>query len=120
MLEKRWLLFDANVLIEFHKNRCLDLLAELKGKVGRLGVLDPIIAEAMNVPRNEILWSGIELVPHTLEQLKEAKDKCSRKLTKEDWLGIIVSRDGGWICVTGDKKMLRTCRSMSIDTRENR
>jgi predicted nucleic acid-binding protein len=108
----RGLVTDANVLIDYSSTD-ESVLALTSRHLGPVIVPSPVLdeVELLDVPACERL--GIRVVEPTLDQLLEAASQRGR-LSFEDRLCLILARDGGWLCVTNDRRLRAACEAAGV------
>lgn len=106
------LVTDANVLIDYASTD-ESVLTLASRHLGAVIVPSPVLAEvdALDVMACDRL--ELRVVEPTLDQLLEAGAQRGR-LSFEDRICLILARDGGWPCVTNDRRLRTACDAASV------
>ena len=107
------LVVDANVLIDFAKAD-VSVLALVVRHVGPLHVARDVLDEVSQLDEDACARLGVTIVDGTLEQLAEA-GAMRGGLSFEDRMCLILARDNGWVCVSNDGKLRRTCGEFGVE-----
>ncbi|MBN2197142.1 MAG: hypothetical protein JW751_30330 [Polyangiaceae bacterium] len=108
----RFLLLDANVLIDFFDVEPT-LFRAIASGVGKLQVASPILREVAQLPEAEAQRLGITIVDPPIEMLATAATGGGA-LSFEDRLCLELARAEGWTCVTNDGALRRACEDAGI------
>lgn len=108
------LLADADILIDYTNSKNLEVLSFVGKYTGPLYVLNEILDTVAGLSETECKRHGIKIVETETEVLLDAG---SRKgpLSFEDWLCYLTCKQNGWICVSNDNTLIRTCCENSVD-----
>lgn len=109
------LLADADVLIDY-RDSDLRVLKEVGTCVGRLAVLSETLKEVRDFGRKDCKALGIEVIEPGTSTLIEAAQQDNR-VSFNDRLCFLVSRERGWTCVTNDGALRRLCRRHNVTVR---
>jgi predicted nucleic acid-binding protein len=109
------LLADADVLIDYRDSE-LGILGLVVQHVGRVAILAPVLDEVRGVTAAQCARLGIEVVEVETEQMLRASEVES-SVSFNDRLGLVVSREEGWTCVTNDGALRRLCERHGVETR---
>lgn len=103
------LVIDANVLIDYLRTEP-KVLALASGLFGRVIVPVPVFEEVELLTDALCQELGLEQVlPSTAQLLEAATTARKSPLSFTDCLCHLVAREGGWICVTNDKRLRKLC-----------
>lgn len=108
------LLFDANVLIDYAAadQQLLRLIAR---HLAPIMVPTAVFCEVHGLRESDAASLGLNLVEPTAAQMVAASNPLPG-LSFNDKLCFIMCRENGWVCVTNDEKLRRTCRDYRIPT----
>jgi rRNA-processing protein FCF1 len=106
------LVVDANVLIDYLAVD-VTVLQLVSRHIGTIHVPRPILQEVPRIDPNQCERLGLQIVNGTYEQLSEADQRRGR-LSFHDQLCLILARDTGWVCVTNDRALRKSCEKISI------
>lgn len=109
---RKLLLLDANVLIDY-ANSELRVLSLASRHLGHVATASAVLDEVGRVNEDQCATLGIELLEPTLEQIQAASVHSGR-LSFQDRLCLILARDGGYVCVTNDRRLRAECVDSSI------
>ena len=107
MAARRLLLMDANVLIDYADSD-LDILTLASRHLGRIYVLDDVLAEVEQLSPSGCQRAAIEILEAETEQLIQAGSERA-SLSFRDRLCLIVAKDLELELVTNDKVLRRHC-----------
>ena len=111
---KRLLLADSCVLIDF-LDACPEILSSLARDYAVVHVASPILEEVEGLDSDGCAAAGLVVIEPTSEQLSEAVMR-REGLSFQDWLCLVVSRDGGMTCVTNDRRLRKACGRAGVAT----
>ncbi|EEG77470.1 hypothetical protein [Dethiobacter alkaliphilus] len=111
--EKRFLILDANTLIDFYKSDRM-LIKLFTTYLGEIYLAKPVFDEVWEINANDCIELGIILVEPGLEQLLLASEGTG-SLSFQDKLCYILAKDNQWACVTNDKPLRRVCQAEDIE-----
>lgn len=114
-MTRGFLLLDANVLVDYQSSD-LSVLTLVSQHIGNVHIATTVLAEVDGLSESECEQLGLHIVEPTLPQLIEAEGGRTR-LSFEDRTCLLMSRDNGWICVTNDKALRRSCTAIDVDVR---
>lgn len=106
------LVTDANALIDYASTD-VSVLALASRHLGPVIVPSPVLDEVELLELADCQRLGIRVIDPTLEQLLEAGSEGGA-LSFEDRICLIVARDGGWSCVTSDRRLRGACEAISV------
>lgn len=109
------LVVDANVLIDFAKAD-LSVLALVVRHLGPVHVPRDVLDEVHQLDEDACTRLGLAIIDGTLEQLGEA-GAMRGGLSFADRMCLILARDSGWICVSNDGRLRRTCGEVGVEVR---
>ncbi|MEX2516641.1 MAG: hypothetical protein WD572_06985 [Gammaproteobacteria bacterium] len=109
------LLADADVLIDYIKSdfSILGLVARYTAPVY---VLQEILVTVDGLSKTLCRHHGIKVIETDTELILTAGGKGGA-MSPEDWLCYLQCERNGWVCVTNDKALIRTCRENDIACR---
>lgn len=113
MATRRFLLLDANVLVDYLATD-LEVLALVHAHVGPVHIVSTVLAEVDGLEAEECERLGFRIVEPSLDQVAGA-DSGGGPLSFQDRTCLAVSRDAGWTCVTNDKALRRACEADGVD-----
>lgn len=106
------LVTDANALIDYASTDDA-VLALASRHLGPVIIPAPVLDEVELLDVADCERLGMRVIDPTLEQLLEAGSQRG-SLSFEDRLCLIVARDGGWSCVTSDRRLRAACEASSV------
>jgi hypothetical protein len=106
------LVTDANALIDYASTDA-SVLGLASRHLGPVIVPSPVLDEVELLEVADCQRLGIRVIDPTLEQLLEAGSQRGA-LSFEDRICLIVARDGGWSCVTSDRRLRAACEAISV------
>jgi predicted nucleic acid-binding protein len=106
------LVTDANALIDYASTD-ESVLALASRHLGPVIVPSPVLDEVMQLDIPDCERLGIRVLDPTLQQLLEAASQRGA-LSFEDRVCLIVARDGGWSCVTSDRRLRAACDALAV------
>ena len=109
------LLVDANVLIDYAMTDS-SILALVVCHIGPVYVPRDVLDEVAQLDEDACTSLGLQVVEGSLEQLVEAA-AGGGGLSFQDWMCLLLARDGGYVCVTNDRRLLRACQEAGVQTR---
>lgn len=103
---------DASVLIDYCAvdRSILTLISE---EIAEVRVPTPILDEVEDLSESDCDSLGVKVVVPTNEQLLTASARRAG-LSFEDHLCVVMAKDGGWTCVTSDRRLRRECEADGI------
>lgn len=110
-----FLLVDANVLVDYQAAD-LAILSLVSRHVGTVHIMSTVLAEVDGLDESECERLGFRVVEPTLAQATEAASPNGR-LSFQDRTCLVVCRDNGWICVSNDKALRRSCDAAGVAVR---
>lgn len=109
---RRFLILDANVLIDFFK--CdRTILKLITTYVGEIYLATPVFNEINEIDENDCIEHGVILVEPELKQLLSASEGTGA-LSFQDKLCLILAKDNTWECVTNDKPLRKSCKANNV------
>lgn len=109
------LLADADVLIDYTKTD-LSILTLVAQHTGKVYVLDEVLRTVDGLNKTKCKRHGITVIEADTELLLAA-GKHSGALSFEDWLCYLACETEGWVYVTNDRALIRTCRQGKVQHR---
>jgi predicted nucleic acid-binding protein len=113
-MARRWrpLLVDASVLIDF-AGTDPTVLTLVASHLAPVHVLRPVLAEVDQLDATGCDRLGLRIAEASLDQLLAAGARRG-ELSFEDRLCLIVARHEGWVCVTNDLALRKTCSNEGV------
>lgn len=110
--KRRFLILDANVLIDFIKSdgTIIKLICKY---VGDIYLATPIVDEVNEVDMKECTELGIKLVEPDLSEAMLAMQNVGA-LSFQDNLCLILAKNNDWTCVTNDKPLRQKCEDEGV------
>lgn len=109
---KRFLIVDANILIDFSKSDRTVIKLICK-HVGQIFLATPVLDEISEIDHGDCAELGIVLVEPELEHLLLA-GQGSGPLSFQDKLCLILAKENNWTCVTNDKPLRQKCETEGV------
>jgi hypothetical protein len=107
MGKKRFLILDANVLIDFLK--CDRTIIKLIcSYVGQVYLATPVFDEIKDLSENDCIELGLKLLEPELEHLLLASEP-NGPLSFQDNICLLIAKEHGLTCVTNDKPLRQRC-----------
>jgi rRNA-processing protein FCF1 len=108
----KFLLVDANVLIDFVKSD-LSVLGIASRHIGEVYVLSTVLDEVEGLDETDCERFGLRVIEPELAQLMAAARRKGA-LSTQDHLCLILARERGWVCVTNDGALRKACQSEGV------
>ena len=110
--EKKYLIVDANILIDY-----LDcdekLLLLIKKYIGQICLASPLLGEVKSLDSDSCKRLGITIVEPTMEQLIWAAEQ-EFSISFQDKVCLRMAKDHNWALVTNDKALRKRCAPENI------
>lgn len=112
----RWLIADANILIDLVQAGGLDMIRlltrhQLAEVVMPRCVFDEISQE---ITETDILKIGIRLLPATIELIAKVGAMEERRLSRQDKTILLLAKENGYAVWTNDKALGKCCKAHGI------
>ena len=108
----RFLLLDANVLIDFY-DADPTVFAIVASSVGEVQVASPVLAEVKQLSEVETQRIGVKVIDPPIEMLSKVAQRGGA-LAFADRLCLELARAEGWTCVTNDRPLRRECEAVGV------
>lgn len=109
------LLADADVLIDYARTD-RTILHLVSHHLGRFTVLRQVLDTVDQLTESECEELGLDVIEVPTEMLLEA-GRQSGRLSFEDRLCLLACKANGWLCVTNDRALIRTCSEQGVSVR---
>ena len=107
---------DACVLIDYLKagSYVLKLITKYLGQVH---VVSPVVDEVNETNDSDLIELGLRIIEPELSDLFEAADRANRvkQTSFQDQLCLLTAKRQGFICITNDSKLRKTCKTEGVD-----
>ncbi len=111
-MPKKYLILDANVLIDYFKSDP-SVLKLVSSHLGELFVALPVLEEVKEADQSLLESFGLVVVEPEVDALLEAGMKKG-SLSFQDRICILLAKENGWSCVSNDKPLRRECEAEGI------
>ena len=108
----RFLLLDANVLIDFY-DADPSVFAVISSSVGEIQVASPVLAEVGQLSEVEAQRIGLKVIDPPVEMLTKVAQPGGA-LAFADRLCLELAFAKGWTCVTNDRPLRRECEARGV------
>lgn len=110
--KKRFLILDANILIDFLKSdqTIIKLICKY---VGQIFLATPVLSEINEIDESDCSELGINLVDPDLEHLVLASE-AKGPLSFQDKICLFLAKERGWVCVTNDIPLRQRCEAEGV------
>ncbi len=116
MTDKTELLLDSNVVMNYDNAGILCVLSLVNEHIGQIYILTAVLVEVGFLSDAECARRGFKVIEHTWEEGGHTdKLQVSNALSGVDKLCLAVAQTRGYICVTDDKKLQKSCSDYKVE-----